>query len=97
MNCVLFDKMDPSLVKKTKHKNTGKIREFFQSKKVGTMFLFIFVFWNVGKSWGPFFGQHYHLLCNFVEWGRSFRYKQKHFTPVKKTDDALYQFVTLIC
>ena len=39
MNCVLFVKVDQvfSLKKKQKLKNTGKVREFCQSGKVGTM------------------------------------------------------------
>ena len=61
MNCVLFAKMDQvfSLKKKTlkntgkMEEDTGKVREFCQSGKVGTLFwcfwilgLFFSVFWT---------------------------------------------------
>ena len=60
MNCVLFAKMDQVFSKENKtlkkilenwKKNSGKVREFCQSGKVGSLYLVTRVTWALG-SWG---------------------------------------------
>ena len=72
MNCVLLAKMDQVLVKKqnTKKywkigKNTGKVREFCQSGKVGTLIFngqdfFLFDRQKISPNVITFLGSHGH-------------------------------------